>query len=199
MSRKSALKEMIITKALDKFRLHGFRRVSMSEIARDMRISKKTLYNHFSGKEALVSACVDRNIQSIIPQVTSALTSDGPVSERLYATWKALLQVPDLVSEEMMEDVRTEYPHLWETIQEKKNAVLGHFEKIIADGIRTGEVRKGIQPKVAVRTIMAVSNAILTPQTILNENFSIAETVTTVGTMIMNGIFNNPPDMNGRE
>ena len=199
MRKETAQREMIVARALEKFRVHGFRRVSMSEIARDLRISKKTIYQHFKNKEDLVRASIEKNLEHIFPPVASALTSDDPVPERLYATWQALSRVPTLISEEMMEDVRSDYPHLWQLIQERKDTVLSQYEKIIADGISSGEVRTGINPRVAVLTILAISNTILTPQTILNENFSIAETIKTIGTMIMNGIFNSPPDFEQME
>ncbi len=48
------MKEKIIRKAREMFFRYGFKDVTMDEIARGVGISKKTLYQHFPAKEALL-------------------------------------------------------------------------------------------------------------------------------------------------
>lgn len=53
----------ITSKALQQFKQHGIKSVSMSDIARGLGMSKKTLYTHFADKEDLLISCLDEALQ----------------------------------------------------------------------------------------------------------------------------------------
>lgn len=50
------MREMIIEKATEMYMKFGFKSVTMDDIATEMGISKKTIYQHFSNKHELVDA-----------------------------------------------------------------------------------------------------------------------------------------------
>jgi len=56
-------KERISFKAHELFMQYGFRAVSMDDIANNLGMSKKTLYQYFSDKDELVDEVVDAHIQ----------------------------------------------------------------------------------------------------------------------------------------
>ena len=47
------MKKNIILKATELFMKLGFKSVTMDDIAKEMGISKKTIYTHFNNKEAI--------------------------------------------------------------------------------------------------------------------------------------------------
>lgn len=57
------VKSHIKTKALELFMRYGIKSMSMDDIARSLGMSKKTLYQHFEDKDALIQAAVEVNIQ----------------------------------------------------------------------------------------------------------------------------------------
>src|ERR1700712_1593960 len=56
----------------------GFEATSIEEIAARAGVSKPVVYEHFGGKEGLYAVVVDREMQSLLDMVTSALTGDNP-------------------------------------------------------------------------------------------------------------------------
>src|ERR1700689_2332661 len=56
-------KERILQKATDLFMRYGIRSVTMDEIATQLGISKKTIYQFFTDKDEMVEAVVDQEIQ----------------------------------------------------------------------------------------------------------------------------------------
>ena len=48
------MKDQILNKATEMFLTLGFKSVTMDDIASEMGISKKTIYQHFSNKDSLV-------------------------------------------------------------------------------------------------------------------------------------------------
>lgn len=192
---KESTPQIIRDAALEKFRRFGIRRVTMDEIARDLGISKKTLYRHYADKEALVSACVDHLSGTILSAVREALGSDRPVEERLLGVMKGMSLLPRLISNEMIADLPREYPHLWRTFDERRRSVLAGFERLFEDGVRQGRVRRGIHPKVATRILMAVVGQVLVPEVMSLGEFTPFDAVRTLFTLTTQGIFVDPPDL----
>jgi AcrR family transcriptional regulator len=60
------------------FAERGFEAASIEEIAARAGVSKPIVYEHFGGKEGLYAVVVDREMQSLLDRVTSALTAGHP-------------------------------------------------------------------------------------------------------------------------
>ncbi|MBN1177033.1 MAG: TetR/AcrR family transcriptional regulator [Dehalococcoidales bacterium] len=81
--RKEQKKESIRRAALELFQSYGFRKVSVSEIARKAGVSQVTIYNHFGSKEALVRDVLQWYSLSILEKYEKTMTSEMPFLERL--------------------------------------------------------------------------------------------------------------------
>ena len=53
------MKDVILTKSLQLFITKGFKTVTMDDIAKELSISKKTIYSYYNSKESLVKASVE--------------------------------------------------------------------------------------------------------------------------------------------
>lgn len=58
------LDRKILEASIDLFFSHGIKAVSMDEVAKSAGISKRTLYEHFDSKDALLIACIDTLIKA---------------------------------------------------------------------------------------------------------------------------------------
>ncbi len=78
--------ERIVGKAHELFMRYGIRSVSMDEIATNLGISKKTIYQFFADKDALVSAVVDIEITGNENEcLLNSQKSENPVHEFFLA------------------------------------------------------------------------------------------------------------------
>ena len=60
--RYERIRHKVIRQANQLFRAQGIRDVTMDDISKSLRISKRTLYQLFNGKEGLVLACVKQGV-----------------------------------------------------------------------------------------------------------------------------------------
>ena len=67
--------------AVQRFARDGFRRTSVSEIARDAQLSPAAVYAYFTGKEALFEAAVDLDAGALIDRARRAIEGT-PVRDR---------------------------------------------------------------------------------------------------------------------
>src|SRR5437016_14555365 len=86
--KADASRPLIVEAARAHFFSHGFRSVTMDDLAEELGISKKTLYAHFPSKTALLEAVLaDKfgSVEAMFKEVTRADTHNFP------ATLQALL------------------------------------------------------------------------------------------------------------
>nr|WP_271529457.1 TetR/AcrR family transcriptional regulator [Bradyrhizobium sp. CCBAU 25338] len=77
------MKERILETADKLFYLQGIRAIGVDTIAAEIGISKRTLYNHFPSKDALIAAYLERRFVAQRP-------SDKPPAEQILATFDSL-------------------------------------------------------------------------------------------------------------
>jgi AcrR family transcriptional regulator len=80
---KPTMKERILETADRLFYLQGIRAIGVDTIAAEIGISKRTLYNHFPSKDALISAYLARRFVQAQP-------SDKPPAEQILGTFDRL-------------------------------------------------------------------------------------------------------------
>jgi AcrR family transcriptional regulator len=80
---KPTMSERILETADRLFYLRGIRAVGVDTIAAEIGISKRTLYNHFSSKDELIAAYLQRRFNQ-------PPASDKPPAEQILATFDSL-------------------------------------------------------------------------------------------------------------
>jgi len=80
---KPAMKDRILETADRLFYLQGIRAVGVDTIAAEIGISKRTLYNHFPSKDALIAAYLERRFVQPRP-------SEKPPAEQILGTFDSL-------------------------------------------------------------------------------------------------------------
>jgi AcrR family transcriptional regulator len=186
--RREALRDKIIVAAHAKFMRHGIRRVTMDEIARDLRISKKTLYRHFDDKEALVRGAAEHIAGNMIPPMIRAVAEGPPVAERLARMFEAFSRLPRFISAEFIRDIEADYPHLWREIDERRRAVFDLFGAMIEQGIAEGAIRPEIHPKVVTRVLYAVLDRVFVPEVLGLGEFTTDDAVRTMLAIFRGGL-----------
>jgi AcrR family transcriptional regulator len=82
-SEKPSMPERIMETADRLFYQQGIRAVGVDTIAAEIGISKRTLYNHFPSKDALISAYLERRFKPVP-------ASDKPPAEQILGTFDRL-------------------------------------------------------------------------------------------------------------
>src|ERR1700692_187378 len=83
LQTKTEMKERILETADRLFYLQGIRAIGVDTIAAEIGISKRTLYNHFPSKDALISAYLERRFVQPRP-------SDKSPVEQILGTFDSL-------------------------------------------------------------------------------------------------------------
>ncbi|RKF13713.1 TetR family transcriptional regulator [Alginatibacterium sediminis] len=92
----SSKRDLLIDTAQQLFYQHGFRATGIDTILASSGVAKKTLYNHFASKEALIVACLNRRDQQLLAllseniETLSAQQDCKPALSRIMAFFDGL-------------------------------------------------------------------------------------------------------------
>jgi TetR/AcrR family transcriptional regulator, cholesterol catabolism regulator len=158
-------RQRIVDAARAHFFSHGFRSVTMDDLAEELGISKKTLYAHFPGKFDLLEAVLaDKlaGVEATLKQVTRAHPGDFPATLRglLAGTHREL----DEIKPPFVRDMRQKAPDVFKLVERQRAALIGRYMgKFFVDGQRLGMVRKDVPAKLIIEILLAMVQSIMNP------------------------------------
>ncbi|CDO03575.1 HTH-type transcriptional repressor KstR2 [Oceanobacillus picturae] len=144
-------KSRILNVAQQLFMEKGYRAVTTREIAAQCEITQPALYYHYSDKQSLYIAMLERFVSHIQKRIH--VVGDGTIAERLEGMLEVLsaehptsmmMMVHDILVE-FKEENRKRIFSLW------KETYLDPFIKIFEEMQKEGMLRESIQPEDAAR------------------------------------------------
>lgn len=155
----------IIAHARQHFFVHGFRNVTMDDIAVELGISKKTLYAHFRGKTDLLKAVIHAklsDVESDMGRLASEGSMDFPTRlQRLLECHQRHLQEPQPA---FVRDMERE-PEIFNLIQTfRRSHIPRLFGRLFEDGRHAKLIRKDIPSALVLDILLGAIEAIINPR-----------------------------------
>jgi AcrR family transcriptional regulator len=134
------MKEKIIDKSADLFLNLGFKSVTMDDIANEMGISKKTIYQHFDNKTKLVEATTLHVFETIAHGIDGICALDKNPIEEIYEIKKFVMLHLKNEKSSPQYQLQKYYPKIFATLKKKQ------FEKML--GCVTQNLHRGVSKKL---------------------------------------------------
>ncbi len=158
------------------FMTYGIKSMTMDDIARQLHISKKTLYQYVKDKNDLVSKCLGQEIcgeecemSTIAGKNLNAIDENLEISK--YVIGKIQQVHPSIFFE-----LERYYPEAWNLLQESRNGFTGEMiYNNIKKGMEEGLFREDIHVEIATRLWLSRLNAIFQPQLFPIHEFELSE------------------------
>src|SRR5207253_4463139 len=157
--------QLMVEAARAHFFSHGFRSVTMDDLAQELGISKKTVYAHFPSKiELLEAVLADKyaSVEARLNEITRAHPHDFSTAlhELLVNTQLEL----DEIKPPFVRDMRQKAPQVFKVIERRRAALIERFfGKLFVEGQRTGMVRKDVPVKLIIEILLTIVQAIMNP------------------------------------
>jgi AcrR family transcriptional regulator len=170
----SEKEKQILEAALALFVQFGIRRVTMEDIAKQLAMSKKTLYKYFESKDAMVESLLTMKLEHMGHNFHKVSGDDLlGFEEKLKKLFNFVNTNLKSFNISFVSEIQTSYPELWERLQDfKTKAVHKSFGKVMEEGLKQGFIREDIDPKVLVDMYSATLRAIMIPSYILSTEYS---------------------------
>lgn len=142
------------------FARYGFKKTAMDDIAREARVSKATIYQHFASKEEVLAVAVRQESEALVQSLTQAINSAETHEDKIRAFARARLA---LISEkarlhQMSHEVIYEtMPLVDEARQTFFNREVRLFQLVLERGRAAGRFHLEQPRKVALVFLSALS------------------------------------------
>src|SRR5437762_8345822 len=114
-------RQRIVDAARAHFFSHGFRSVTMDDLAEELGLSKKTLYAHFPGKiDMLEAVLADKfaGVESTLKEATHAHPHD--FSAALHDLLANARRELDEIKPPFIRDIRQKAPHVFKVVERRQ-------------------------------------------------------------------------------
>ncbi len=149
-------KERIVEEATELFFRKGIRAVTMNDVSEALGISKRTLYEHFSNKEDLLSQCISHHYRTHKQQIEKLEEEASNPVDIMHRHFRYhVIRINDY-HPNFISEVQKLHPNIWHTLVAD---LLADREKytteLITEGVRQGYFREDICPAIAARLLFS--------------------------------------------
>jgi AcrR family transcriptional regulator len=157
--RRDRQRNAILRAAARLFRERGFADTGMRDIASAADLSAANLYHYFDGKNDLLFYCQDRALDRMLSAVAVARRASPSAAERLRIVFTAHLQtlLDDIEGATAHLQIDSLPPKLRDAIVKKRDRYERTLRRLIADGIKSGEL-VDMEPAIVTRAMLGALN-----------------------------------------
>jgi AcrR family transcriptional regulator len=144
----------------------GFLRTTSDDIAKELGISKATLYRTFRSKEDILRAVVRENMEEILAGV-ERLIGDGSLGfvEKMAALFAHLAGQMSRFGTLLARDIQKAAPAVWREVHDfRQDKILKNFRIILESGRREGCFRSDVDLDLLLRMFLILVQQIVTPE-----------------------------------
>jgi TetR/AcrR family transcriptional regulator, cholesterol catabolism regulator len=160
--------ERIITKSHELFMRYGIRSVSMDDIAYHLGISKKTIYQSFADKEALVEAVLNIEIQRNHCECEAHKNLKENAIHEMFLSLDAMQEMFKQLNPSIIHDLQKYHPNSFQKLNKHKGEffyaiIRGNLELGITEGLYRSEINTDILAKYHLESVFIPFNTDVFP------------------------------------
>jgi AcrR family transcriptional regulator len=185
-----AARQRIVAGARRHFFAHGFRGVTVDDLAAELGMSKKTLYAHFASKPEIVEAAILAKFAELDGELAGILAkhaADFVAALRLMLA--CVLRHAEEVSPAFLRDVRRDKPELFQMIESRRSAMIQrHFGKLFAAGRKARRIRADIPTALLIEILLAAIQGVMTPRKLTDLGVSPGAGFSAILLVLLDGV-----------
>ena len=164
----------ILEKTFKLFCRYGIKSLTMSDIASNLHISKKTLYKYVSDKHDLVKKVfwdLEHHHKFI-----NTFQLNGNAIEQFYQVSRKVMEMIKQTNMHMLFDLKKYYPDVYEEIQvRRQKAIVKNVSENIKAGQKDGLYRKEINPELVGELYFLKTNALIDSDFVNSGKYTLKE------------------------
>lgn len=184
------VKDRILEIAIEQFFRYGVRAVTMEDIARQVGVSKKTIYQEFADKRELVKVAFEVLLEEDRVKLNFILESEDGVIEHLVKTSKMVRERLLHLNPMIILEVQKYFPEAWKMFEAfKEQVIMGDLVDVIEKGKKLGYFRPEIDSQILAKIRVNQIASAFDPANFSRSDFNLAEEQTVMLDHFLHGIF----------
>ena len=156
------VKERILLKAADLYMRYGIRSITMDEIATQLGISKKTIYQFFTDKDDMVMAVIDQEIQKNETDCIQFRDHSENAVHQIFLALESLEEMLKYTNPLMLYDLEKHHPRSYKKLKEYKyqflyQMIAENLQWGMTEGLYRSDIQRDIVSKARIESASAMS------------------------------------------
>ncbi|KHD44332.1 TetR/AcrR family transcriptional regulator [Streptococcus hongkongensis] len=150
------MKDRILEVIFELIQEKGIKKLTLDDISRKLKISKKTLYKYFKSKDDMLIEYIDSYIQFEKEGTLRIYENKDGIIEKIFEIINARYKF--FIPMRIIEELKVLYPKEWLKIEELKEFKLELITNLISKGISQGIFKEQINYIVLKKLLVNISN-----------------------------------------
>ena len=159
--KKKETRQKIVKVAMDLFQRQGFNNTTMEQIAEEADVARKTLYNHFSVKEAIVDEYARGISKEFTHDAFETLQNQPDTRSRLLNTLGKVYEWVEINPEITGICLGYRLKNMYQGTGYSSGGTQSLIAEIIRLGQQAGEIRQDIQAKLLAKQLDILRGAVV--------------------------------------
>jgi len=166
----------IVQGAQELFFKYGIKSVTMDDIAKNLAISKKTIYLYFEDKNEIVETLISQLMKTNELEFKQIATDSPNVIVEVFAMMKKMGAMFSQMNPNLFYDIQKYHPKSWNMFKKfKEDCIERMVEDSVKRGIEQGLVRDDINTKIMARLRMEEVEMGFNPEAFPPNKFKIVD------------------------
>lgn len=183
-------RQRILDVATEQFARFGVRTITMEDLARQVGISKKTIYQEFEDKKDLVKEVFARILEEDRRRLAFIAEQGDGVIEHLVQTSKIMRERLTSINPLVILEVQKYFPEAWKIFESfKEETIQTDLVKVLEKGKELGYFRKEIDSKVLAKVRISQITSAFDPRSFADVEYNLVEEQMIILDHFLHGIF----------
>ena len=183
------MRDRIVEEATKQFFQFGLRNVTMDGIATELGISKRTVYENYKDKTALVRQCMENLLRHHKEKTREVLSTSKNVIEIISVFMQEGMKAMNAINPVFFHDMKRFYPEIWNSFYQKNfNQSYHLIEKLLKKGIEEKFFRDNIDLKIVAKLFFEQNNIIMDENIFPRNEFNLPDIYQNLTVNFMRGI-----------
>lgn len=167
------VKEKILTRSQELFMRYGFKSITMDEVANHCNISKKTIYQFFSDKDAIINEVVKRHMSADVCRVKQLQEDATSALDEIMRVSEYMKETIGNIHPSVLFDLKKYHPAAWEAFNQHKHSMMietvsNNLERGVKEGVYRSDIDIRILSRLRCLEVEALFHSDLFPATTFN-------------------------------
>ena len=184
------LKNIILKEGGNLIADEGIKSFTVENLATRLFMSKKTIYQYFSTKEALIKGIIVFKLKKQSEGFEKVMESEADPINKFYKIRDLHIKFSNKINLKRLVYIKTRYPKIWDIIEKHRSERIENFTKIFLLAKKKGYLRETLDPIVSAKLFVNILNTSFRPEFILKNNINIKEAIYHIQEIVISGFFN---------
>ncbi len=182
-------RDRILTEAESLFKRRGVRSVTMDDIAKELGMSKKTVYQYFSNKADIVHGVTSSHFHQEKCITNGIMEKAGNAVEEFLMILQAFTKSMQEIPTTMVYEIQKYYPKAWCLFDEfKQDYVMDAVRTNLVTGVKQGLYRKDMNIEIVTKLRVEQLDMVFNPETFSPREYDLYEVQAEQFRLFLHGI-----------